>query len=254
MAYVYRRTLKVYESFSGEQYYKRKLHDDAWSSPKLDIDKLDELLSVFASGVKYAISQEKTEDVAGYQTRLGDNPHFYLEGKHPFGRPQGRHNDEDLLTRFLWENTSGDITEQAMFEFMADNYDGPEGSWVPNVEESPLLLGDVKDYEEIYPCSCRLEVAEIDDALVKWYSPERIGATDSEAEGYIKVMLKNSVAVSGPIPVPYFSSPLDKTFRPFCLEPDSLEFQPVSAQVGNVGIQNYEEDDYDDVDFEEDEE
>ena len=54
--------------------------------------------------------------------------------------------------------------------------------------------------------------------------------------------------------IPYFGTALEKHFRPFCLDPESLNFRPVSTQVGYAGIMNYEGDSCGEDDWDEDEE
>jgi len=254
MAYVYRKTIKVFYRFKGSEYYDLNLHDGS-STERLDIDKLDESDRLSTSAVLYATSMEKDLEAVGHQVRLGDQPHFCFNGREFAGELQDDP-DTELLTSFLWNN-NGELNETDIYQMLA-NGDGPDESFDAAVDEGFVELNAALDaYLEITPCSCRIEVANIDDALVKWYSPDRVGAFDSTAEGHLKALWKEeSICLTRePIVLPYYDSPLDASFRPFCLDPDALRYAPVKTQVGYAGIIKYEYSNYDDDDnFEEDEE
>ena len=83
-----------------------------------------------------------------------------------------------------------------------------------------------------------------------------VGGADwnsTAAEGTMEALLKEYKEMKQAV-IPYFSTALEKHFRPFCLDPESLKFSPVSTQVGYAGILNYEGDDYEEDDWDEDEE
>ena len=262
MAYVYKKTFTVYTPFSGEEYYDRKLHDDQWSNPMLDIEKLEDPNELSISAVQYATSFIKDPKTVGYQTRFGEYPQAYFQGKKFYesfcfhGKEsygELGHGDENLLTRLLWTG-DGNLSELELYEFLASG-DGPDESFSCKMGESPLEFNtDINEYLEIWPCSVRIEVAHINDEQVKWYSADLKDWNNTAAEGTMEVLLKEHKEMNQAV-IPYFSTALEKHFRPFCLDPESLEFRPVRTQVGYAGILNYDgDDDYDENDDWDDEE
>lgn len=260
MAYVYKKTFTVYTPFSGEEYYDRKLHDKHWSSPMLDIEKLERENDLSISAVQYATSFIKDPKAVAYQTRFEEYPQSYFQGKKFYNSVcfHGKesygefgYGDENLLTRLLWTG-DGNLDEAELYEFLASG-DGRDESFSCYVGESPLEFNaDINEYLEIWPCSIKVEVAQIDDEQVKWYSAEQQDWNSTAAEGTMEALLKEYKEMKQAV-IPYFSTALEKHFRPFCLDPESLKFSPVSTQVGYAGILNYEGDDYEEDDWDDEE-
>lgn len=248
MAYVYKKTLTIYNTFSGDEYYDLNLHDSEWSGEMLDIEKLEASNMVAISAVRYATSLKNDPDARGYQTRFGKYPQFCFDGKNAYGSC-GDSSDEDLLTRFLWDN-DGQFDTSPLYDFLASG-DGSDESFSCDVGESPLEFNAaISEYQEVWPCSEKVEVARIDDDLVKWYSAEQKDWNSAAAEGSMEVMLKEYKKLEL-VSIPYFSTALEEHFRPFCLDPESLKFHLVSTQVGYASTINYEDDGDDDWDDDE---